>query len=285
VLPHRPTIIPLLLALGLVTGPAPAQFAPAGGSGQSAGQLVSVEVRADARQVVPGRPFHLVVDFRIEPGWHLYWKNPGPGGGAPPMEVTVRTPPGYGVGDVRWPRPRVIESPLGDIYGYEDRAALFVPLTPPVGMTAGETVFSVELAFAVCDENKCLLGDALEMTTVSASGRPGPPRPSDDPEIESARRRLPAPLAEVEGASVTLEDGVLTVRGPARGHATGVFFPHDAPGVGFADAAVKVEDDRFVLTARVEIDRNNLQGAPPAVGGLIALGDAPDDPSFEFEVP
>ncbi len=56
------------------------------------------------------------VRFLLEPGWHLYWRNPGDSG-TPPMLLWT-APAGVTVGDVEWPAPERI--PLGSLvnYGY-----------------------------------------------------------------------------------------------------------------------------------------------------------------------
>ena len=64
------------------------------------------------------------VRFRLDPGWHLYWKNPGDG--SLPTEVSWDTP-GTTVDALQWPSPRPFRTPDGSIttYGYADEVLLF----------------------------------------------------------------------------------------------------------------------------------------------------------------
>ena len=59
---------------------------------------------ADAKSVKAGQPFTLGVLLKIEPGWHVYWKNPGESGMA--TAVNFKVPEGFKVGELNFPIPR-----------------------------------------------------------------------------------------------------------------------------------------------------------------------------------
>jgi thiol:disulfide interchange protein/DsbC/DsbD-like thiol-disulfide interchange protein len=74
--------------------------------------------------------------FDLEPGWHVYWKNPGDTGLAPELDWTIEqtTRPrasGITVGDIEWPTPIAFEGSGGELvsYGYADHVLLASPLT------------------------------------------------------------------------------------------------------------------------------------------------------------
>ncbi len=56
--------------------------------------------------------------FKLEPGWHIYWKNPGDAGEPPHIQWTL--PKGITVGPMQFPAPKRL--PLGPLmdFGYED---------------------------------------------------------------------------------------------------------------------------------------------------------------------
>ena len=56
--------------------------------------------------------------------------------------------------------PAVLASPTGDMYVYEHQAGLFVPVVVPEGLTEGILRLTADIGWAVCDENRCTLGDA-----------------------------------------------------------------------------------------------------------------------------
>ena len=56
--------------------------------------------------------------FKLEPGWHIYWKNPGDAGEPPHIQWTL--PDGVTAGPMQFPAPKRL--PLGPLmdFGYED---------------------------------------------------------------------------------------------------------------------------------------------------------------------
>src|SRR2546427_11199628 len=77
--------------------------------------------------VAPGGKFSGLVRFDIDPGWHIYWKNPGNSGMAPKLAWTL--PQGVRAQDPLWPVPKKFGEPPVVNYGYEDGASLLVPLS------------------------------------------------------------------------------------------------------------------------------------------------------------
>jgi DsbC/DsbD-like thiol-disulfide interchange protein len=66
------------------------------------GRYVTVDFMA-ARQA--GDEVWAGVRFRLDPGWHVYWRNPGDSGGPPRVRWT-RLPPGWSAGEIEWPAPQ-----------------------------------------------------------------------------------------------------------------------------------------------------------------------------------
>ena len=58
------------------------------------------------------------VYFQLEPGWHIYWRNPGDAGEPPHIHWTL--PEGVAAGPMQFPAPKRL--PLGPLmdFGYED---------------------------------------------------------------------------------------------------------------------------------------------------------------------
>jgi DsbC/DsbD-like thiol-disulfide interchange protein len=270
-----------------IAGAAQGQFDLRGGQQQrTAEQLTRVQVVSDVtHDVMPGETVNIAVVYTIEPRWHLYWKNPGEG--APPPSVRVEAPEGWTVGEIRWPRPKVLPSPVGDMYCYEGEFALFIPVTAPDDLADGQARFSINTNWAVCDSNLCLFGTArrgISLPTTASTYRTLDMRPVH-PLIERHRRTIARPL-EDDGASMELRGETIRVTVPAHGpHDTIAFFPHQSPGVTYGQARFARRGNTYFGEIDLEIDPNNFLDGPPAVGGLIALGEKPDDPSYEFSMP
>lgn len=89
----------------------------------------------------------LAVRFQLEPGWHIYWKNPGDSGAAPKFRFDVT---GGKVGDVQWPFPHRL--PVGTLVnlGYDGEVAFPFVFTPEP--SASQVELKVYLEWLVCKE-------------------------------------------------------------------------------------------------------------------------------------
>lgn len=137
-----------ILSLLVATAPAPSSTASGGlyeGKPRVRATLVS-----DLTQVEPGGALRLGVHFRMERGWHIYWRNPGEAG--LPSEV-VWDAPRVTVGPLTWPAPEVHRSPDGSItsYGYGGEVVLFATgraqpdVQPPLTIVATAEVLVCEV--------------------------------------------------------------------------------------------------------------------------------------------
>src|SRR5208337_3717308 len=99
----------LIIALALLTSLGTQAWALESTSAVSPRATVSLVSDTDA--VSPGTPFQIGLRFRLAPGWHTYWRNPGDAGVAPELDLAL--PKGATAGPLAWPAPqRVTEGPL-----------------------------------------------------------------------------------------------------------------------------------------------------------------------------
>jgi len=243
---------------------------------------VSVRLLCDADLIGPRQTFHVAVRFDVHKEWHIYWKNPGEGAMPPDIELTA--PDGYTVGTVLWPRPTAVTTSIGPEYCYFDTAVLFVPITAPATLTDGTATLRVDTRWAACRE-VCVLGRVQSEVTVNTSSRPVVSSDGPDLELAAFRKRLPDPLADLAGAAISFEQNILTLGGPAGGMTRAAFFPIDRPGITYEATAVTVDGDRFRVVTRVGLTPHNAGDEPMVLAGLVTLGEKPDDPSYDFEIP
>lgn len=179
-----------VLAPAVASAAAPPLKVTSGGGSQGiepAPRPVEAELLADAAAIQPGRTFQLGVLFRIAPGWHVYWKNPGDAGLATAVEFHL--PKGLRAGALRWPAPRTFRQ-AGDIigYGYKKQVLLWATVTASKSLRPGKSVeLRVEAAWLAC-KDKCVMGTkSLRMRLpLAAVGRP-----ANRKLFASWQRRLP----------------------------------------------------------------------------------------------
>ena len=117
-----------------------------------------IELIAEQNTVPPGKPLWLGLLFRLDPGWHIYWQNPGDSG--EPPKVQWQLPPGFAAGLIVWPQPIRLGTGTVLDYGYEGQVLLMAPLksTSPEHPTSLPSI-SADVKYIVCRE-MCIPGKA-----------------------------------------------------------------------------------------------------------------------------
>ncbi len=143
---------PLLLILAslVAINPVPAK-APA---------PVQATLVADRSAAVPGQTLRVGVRYDLEPGWHIYWVNPGDAGLA--TRVQLMLPQGLTAGPLHWPLPRQFVDTSGDVrivsFGYTHQVLLWSDVQVPQDLKPGAQVtFKVHTDWLMCKE-KCIPG-------------------------------------------------------------------------------------------------------------------------------
>jgi DsbC/DsbD-like thiol-disulfide interchange protein len=137
---------------------------------------VKAELLADVPAIQAGKPFWLGVRFTIDPGWHVYWKNPGDSG--LPTRVKFNLPDGFTAGALQFPVPHRLVLP-GDIvsFGYENSVILLAQITPPETLPADfQGNFQADVSWLVCSD-VCIPGkDTVSLTLPSGTSADSPNR-------------------------------------------------------------------------------------------------------------
>ena len=273
------TRAPILFVAAILFGiAAPAARADDGPSTQP---HLEIELVSEAKAIRPGSRSTLGLRFKIEPKWHVYWKNPGDSGDSP--KVTWTLPRGASAGPIQWPAPvRLHVGPLA-AFAYVDEFVLPVRVTWPDALPAGPVEIRAHVDWLVCQE-ECTPGDAdLSLRLPAAEGDPEPD-PRWAPLFAGARALLPRPLPPGAASMARGASGyALTV---AKGG------PWDAPA-----AAVEFfpEDDVLANAARQPVTRGpegttlalapsaRAQAKPSALRGVLVVGAEPSRVAFAVD--
>jgi|ERR1051326_649082 thiol:disulfide interchange protein DsbD len=111
-----------------------------------------VELLARQNAIVAENDLRVGIHFVLDPGWHIYWINPGDSGQPPVFKWQL--PPGFSAGEIEWPRPERMQSTaqLAD-YGYHGEILLPVIVHVPSAIVAGKPVqLAAEAKWLVCRE-------------------------------------------------------------------------------------------------------------------------------------
>jgi len=89
------------------------------------------------------------LNFRLEPGWHTYWMNPGDAGEG--ADIIWKLPTGIQSSDILWPGPETIPVDPLMTYGYEDEITLLTELSFPTKLEFPINI-EAEVAWYTCKE-------------------------------------------------------------------------------------------------------------------------------------
>jgi thiol:disulfide interchange protein DsbD len=151
-------VMSLLLAAGL----------PARAVSQSVdAPHVRVELLVIPQGLNPGESADAGLYFKLEPGWHIYWKNPGDAGDPPHIQWTL--PSGITAGPMQFPAPKRL--PLGPLmdFGYENEVLFPLKLRVANSVKSGPVTLHAMVDWLVC-QDRCIPGKAeLEISRVVSS--------------------------------------------------------------------------------------------------------------------
>lgn len=174
-------------------------------AGAQSPQMVHAQLVADVAEVQPGKPFWVGVFFQVEPGWHIYWKNPGDSGLATTVEFTL--PEGFELDELKYPMPKRFDQPGGIVgYGYEDSLMLLAAITPPEDLPQKPVKLSATASWLSCAE-VCIPGQAL----LSLDLPVGEWKPANKELFEEWSGRLPS-VVEPAGVDVAVRPTQLVNR-------------------------------------------------------------------------
>ena len=189
---------------------------------------VHVQLVFRKAQLFPGAGDHGGLYFKLEPGWHVYWKNPGDAGEPPHIHWTL--PEGVTAEPLQFTAPKRL--PLGPLmdYGYENEVLFPFRLVIAKSVKPGKAVLHAKVDWLVCRE-RCIPGKAdLEIMQMILATAPAAEM-DDGPGVEIWRRlavHLPDSLPPNDRANFqpTKEGFRLTVETGQR-ETEAAFFPED----------------------------------------------------------
>jgi len=226
---------------------------------------VNIELISDHATARAEQSFRVGLLFRLDPGWHIYWQNPGDAG--EPPRVQWELPPGFISGPILWPQPVRLGTGSVVDYGYEDRVLLMATIQPGNSPASSTPAIGANVKYIVCRE-MCIPGRA-HVTLASPSS---PQQSSAWHELfEQTRAQIPraAPAKWKLSAKADPEYFNLFVRTATKVDAV-TFFPLEA---GQIDNSAP---QGFVSTAdgfRLKLRKSDLLVKPVAtLKGLLVLG-------------
>jgi len=207
--------------------------------------------------------------FKIDPGWHVYWKNAGDAGEPPHMKWTL--PEGITAGPLEFPVPKRL--PLGPLmdFGYENEVLFPFKLNVAQSAKPGWALLHAKADWLVCQAS-CIPGKAELEVTRGVAERPGRSVLLADDEAIFKRLggRLPKPLPEgMDAAFESTKDGFRLSVATGRKEMEAAFFPADQDIIDNpAPQGFEPAPNGFFLNLKKDA---NLSANPQVLKGVLEL--------------
>lgn len=272
-----PLALSLIAAAALAGAPARAADTPPVPAASARSRNVQATLMSEAAAVQPGKPFWVGLRLQMDPGWHVYWKQPGDSGLPPKLKWTL--PAGVSAEDIAYPRPERFTVGTLASYGYTGEVLLLVPMTAAPSLAPGRAPISVNASWLECRETcipaKATLGLSLP---VAAAARPDP---ASAPLFAAARasvpQRQPGWRYEASGDRIVLRPP-RTWRAAAGAEAE--FFAAQDNVILFAAPQKVISDARGWGLA---LARDPNGSVPPAVQGVVVTRRGPRTDAVEID--
>ena len=198
--------------------------------------------------------------FQLDPGWHIYWINPGDSG--EPPKVTWHLPSGVQAGDLQFPAPhRIADHGMTD-YGYEGEAVLLSKLTIPVGATSNKHEIAADVWYLVCREVCIPAKDHVSLNLADQNG-------NNFNLLQAARAVLPEKLPHgiYARAAAGAEAFLLSVGPISRVGQITDFIPSDPQVI---DNSSRPQITNSGVTTQIKLRKSEqLDHAAPELRGLL----------------
>jgi DsbC/DsbD-like thiol-disulfide interchange protein len=222
----------------------------------------------DGNSIRPGHTLWVGALFQLDPGWHIYWQNPGDSG--EPPKIQWKLPSDFHGGAILWPRPVLLGKGSVRDYGYEGQVLLMTPLqTPPNLPTTAPFEIAATVKYIVCREI-CIPGKADLTLSIPKIGQTTPQPSQWRGLFQRTRAQLPNPLPPYLKVSATSIGGNLVLMLESTAAMEGMrFFPLE-PGVIENSAAQTVTSNGSVV--RLTLKKSEQLAKPiSTLRGVIVL--------------
>ncbi|MFP5235483.1 MAG: protein-disulfide reductase DsbD family protein [Acidobacteriota bacterium] len=240
-----------------------------------------VQLVVPSSALVRGGPNNAGLYFKMEQGWHVYWKNAGDAGEPPRIQWTLAS--GITAGPLEFPAPqRIPVGPLMD-YGYNDEALFPFQINVAANAPAGDTTLHAKVNWLVCRE-VCIPGKA-ELEIARPIVAPGAQISAVQPDASLYARwaaRLPQALPagfKAGFAQTAVGYRVTLITGQRETNVA--FFPED-PDLISNPAPQKVTPTAKGATIDLQKDSSAPPAKPKELRGIVELS---GNRAYEIAIP
>jgi DsbC/DsbD-like thiol-disulfide interchange protein len=229
----------------------------------------TIELIVSSARVLASGDIDAALRFRLQDGWHIYWRNPGDSGGPPTLRWSL--PAGVTAGEIAWPTPKRI--PAGPLvnYGYDGDVVLPVSLRVTLAARSRPLAIGVDVRWLVCKDICVPVRSSLAMT-LPLEGNVATSAADWARQIHHARSLVPVAAPAHWRANVTRAAGDFVLSVDTDGVVKSpMFFPlRESQIEDAAPHRAEIDGSRV----RLRLARSaQLTAEPDVLHGVLTVGD------------
>lgn len=235
------------------------------GIAQAAPRHLRVSLVSAATGLEPGGTQTIGIHFQLDPGWHIYWTNPGDSG--EPPSVSWHLPSGLAVGELKFPTPKRMEAHTLTDYGYQDDVVLLADMAVAKSFAAKSADISADIRWLVCRE-VCIPGRGHVSASLPASSAQAGEGATV---IRDAEQKLPRAMPAAWKLFATQQNGTLLLNIRA-GHGLNVadFIPAEPLQI---ENSVRPTVHKFSTGAQITVKPDPQAALVKQLKGVLVTGD------------
>ena len=122
-------------------------------TGQGQNPNTKLDLIAEVKSAAEDSSFSVAISLDPQPGWHVYWKNPGDNGTTPSATWTL--PDGFEAGELQFSAPSFVPFMQFMSYGYDEKALFISDITTPTEFE-GPIKIECSMRWLACDDSVCV---------------------------------------------------------------------------------------------------------------------------------
>jgi len=218
----------------------------------------SVTLLTESNQIGSEETLLVGLEFKLSPGWHTYWENPGDSGEG--ASIKWNLPSGFKASTILWPGPKRIPVEPLMTYGYEDKALLLTEIKSPKEFS-NPVKISAKINWLTCKDICIPQEGQVDMTLIKG------PKVANQftSKLKEVALTVPKNFPSPYRVSVINEKIFLQFeKEGSRNISEAYFFPKEYGLVNYtADQKLERNDNSFSLelsSAEVQLKTNTLKG-------------------------
>jgi thiol:disulfide interchange protein DsbD len=238
----------------------------------------SAEIISESDSIKKNTEILIGVKFKLDPGWHTYWINPGDSGDKASFNWTL--PKGFKISDPMWPQPELIPYPPLMTYGYNDEAIIVFKLESSNYLDERSEI-SLKTKWLACSD-VCIPQEADIKLSLSKSSFNNL-NPNSKILRKVLEREVPKEYSEKVSSILTDESLILSFLVEKEDiNSEILFFPYKYGLINYSDSQkIEINNESVSLIIKKSSAKINLS----SVSGLIQFSAKDKKTSYFFNSP